>query len=319
MLDYIRISLYALLVVIGFLLFQAWEKEHPQAAQAAAAEAENLSAGHVPTIPRPAETAAAVPSGVTTTQPTNAPNLPPQVIGKLIKVKTDVIEVTLDTLGGDVVNVNLLKYPQSLHSNTPTELLNDNPKTRYIAESGLLGKVGPDTAESQAVYTSAQTDYSLNAGENNLQVQLVWQKDGIKVTKIFNFARDSYEVKVNYQIENQSTQAWQGSLYTQLMRTNTPPENTSGIMNLATYFGAAIATPDKPFDKITFKTIDEKSLNQEVQGGWAAMIQHYFISAWVPPKGAVSNYYTKKTADGLYTIGMIGQPLTVLPGAKTTV
>ena len=90
-------------------------------------------------------------------------------------------------------------------------------------------------------------------------------------------------------------------------------------MNLATYFGAAIATPAKPFDKIAFKTIDEKSLNQEVKGGWAAMIQHYFITAWVPPKDAVSTYYTKKTSDGLYTIGMIGQPLVAAPGSSTSV
>jgi YidC/Oxa1 family membrane protein insertase len=117
---------------------------------------------------------------------------------------------------------------------------------------------------------------------------------------------------------NQSSQPWEGNLYTQLMRTDSPPPNNSGFMNLATYFGAAVSTPQKPFEKITFKEMNQKSLDQTVEGGWAAMIQHYFISAWIPEKSVTSTYYTKVLPNGLHAIGMIGKPVTAAPGTTVT-
>lgn len=310
MLDYIRITLYTLLVLIGFILYQAWQKEHPKPENIAPQTITSQSGRFVPT-----EVNAAV---ATTSPATVAPvaNSPTPTKGKLVTVTTDLLEVTLDTLGGDVVQTKLLNYSESLESKTPVTLFNDDPKTRYLAESGLLSKQGPDTSESQALYTTTQDQYTLAKGENNIVVKFYWKKEGISVVKTFTFTRGSYEVKVNFDIDNQSSQLWQGNLYTQLMRTNTPPPNHSGIMNLATYFGAAFSTPEKPFTKISFKDMQEKNLNQTSQDGWAAMIQHYFISAWIPPKIAVSNYYSRATSDGLYTIGMMGAPLAAPAGAK---
>lgn len=312
MLDYIRITLYALLVLLCFLLFQAWSKDHPPVE---AAQTITVPGRYVPEIantPAAAQTIEGVVS---------SPTLPvsgPAAKGELIKIRTDLLEVSIDTHGGDILYAKFLKYPESLGSKTPYVLLNDDPKTRYIAESGLLSKEGPDTTQGQAVYSTVQKEYQLPSGENVLSVRLNWQKDGLKIAKIFHFTRGSYEINVAYEIDNQSPTPWVGNLYTQLMRTDAPPENQGGLVNLATFFGAAISTPDKPFEKISFKEIREKSLNRQVQDGWAAMLQHYFISAWIAPKTALSTYYSQVTPDGLYTIGMLGQPFTVLPGAKSS-
>jgi YidC/Oxa1 family membrane protein insertase len=314
MLDYIRIALYTLLIGLGLLLYQAWVKDHPPP---------SLPVQTVPANPRYVPEAAnvvtpAVSNAVAETPVAEALAVAPAP-GQLVTVKTDLLDVAIDTRGGDILGVNLTQYPASLGSSLPTVLLNDEPKTRYIAESGLLGKQGPDTTQGQAVYTTPQTTYSLSPGEKELQVKLFWKsKDGVAVTKVFTFTRGSYEVKVSYDIVNQSTEVWEGSLYTQLARTDTPPPNHGGLINLATYFGAAISTPNKPFEKIDFSDMKTKNLNQEVQGGWTAMIQHYFISAWVPSKGAMETYYSRVTPSGLYTIGMIGKPLVVAPGASVS-
>ena len=152
MLDYVRISLYALLVVIAFFLFQAWEKEHPKVDQTVISEIEKLPAGHLPSLSTNA-TSATVPTGVTTAAPSKAaPAVPPLKTAQLVKVKTDLLDVSIDTLGGDVVSVSLLHYPQSLKSTAPIQLFNDNAKTRYIAESGLLSNNGPDTSRVGTLY-----------------------------------------------------------------------------------------------------------------------------------------------------------------------
>jgi YidC/Oxa1 family membrane protein insertase len=316
MLDYIRMGLYALTVVIAFLLFQLWQKEHAQVVTPTVIPVQNVPSNHF--IPQAATSPAPTQTVQEPEKVNNIVTTAPAVTDQLVTVTTDVLEIKIDTRGGDIVESRLFDYPESLGSKTPYVLMNDNTKTRYIAESGLVSKRGPDTSEGQAHYTTLQTTYTLMPGKNELMVNLTWQQEGLNITKTFTFVRGSYEVKVGYNVNNQSTQPWQGNLYTQLMRTNTPPESKSGIVNLATYFGAAISSPKKPFDKITFKQMQEKPLDLQINDGWIAMIQHYFISAWVPPKNAVSNYYSKSSPDGLYTIGMIGQDLTAMPGTTVS-
>ncbi len=315
MLDYIRVALFTLLIICGFLLYQAWDKDHPKPLNV-------LPTASMPTdryIPASLnQPQAQTETNVAPSVVNSAPNLAPPAQGQIVHVKTDVLDVSIDTRGGDIIEANLLKYPLALHSSTPFTLFNDNKESRYIAESGLVSSQGPDTPREQALYTVSQTQYNLADGEKQVAVNLSWQKDGLNVTKTFTFTRDSYEVKVDYQVHNQSTAPWTGNLYTQLMRTNTPPPSNGGIVNLATYFGAAISTPDTRFEKVTFKDMANKGLSQTAKDGWAAMIQHYFIGAWVPPKDATSTYYSKVTDSGLYTIGMIGKPLTVAPGQQIT-
>lgn len=308
-LDYVRFALYAALVFLGILLFQAWDKDHPQQpAGIPTAVTEVPSNQHAP----------AVPAAAALTQTVSPTAIPQEVQGKIVNIKTDVLDVNIDTRGGDIVDVKLPQYPATQESKTPITLLNDDIKTRYIAESGLLSNTGPDTSQHQALYTVEQTNYELKPGENALLVKLTWQNNGLTVNKIFTFKRNSYEINVSYDVQNHSSQPWQGNLYTQLLRTNVPPPNNSGLMNLATYFGAAVSTPQKPFEKITFKQMQEKPFNSEVQGGWAAMIQHYFISAWIPVKDATVNYYTKVMPNGLYAVGMIGKPVIAAPGTNMT-
>lgn len=314
-LDYVRIGLYTLVAILGFFLFQAWEKDHqktelPAAIQPAAMPADRVT----PAVPA-STNAQSQPAPAA--QPVNAP-VASSAPGKLIKVLTDTLEVTIDTRGGDIVETKLFKYTESLGSKSPFLFLNDSEKNRYVAESGLLSKTGPDTTQEQALYTADKDEYVLAPDKNNLTVALKWQKDGVTVVKTFTFERGSYETRVGYEVQNHSSKPWEGNLYTQLLRTDSPPPSHGGMVSLSTYFGAAVSTPDKPFQKVTFKDMKEKNINIQSQDGWAAMIQHYFISAWIPPKTSVSNYYSRVTPSGLYTIGMMGPTLTVAPGSTTS-
>lgn len=317
MIDYLRITLYTIMILLGFFLFQAWEKDHPKIDLPPSTQVETVpSSRNIPDV----GSVAVEPHALTAAKPeVNTPSLPAPMKGQLLTVTTNVLEAKIDTLGGEIVEVKLLNYPESLGSPSPFLLLNDDPKNRYIAESGLLSNQGPDTSEMQALYTTSQTNYVLAPGENTVLVKLDWMnKEGVHVTKQFTFVRDSYEIKMKYDIDNQSSTSWQGNLYTQLARTNTPPPNHGGMVNLTTYFGAAISTPQKSFEKISFSNMQEKNLSQTSKNGWAAMIQHYFISAWIPKTDATSHYYSKVTPNGLYTIGMIGEPVVAAPGAKVS-
>lgn len=307
MLDYVRIFLYVSLLILGFLLFQAWQVEHPPVTIGQTQSSE--SATHF--VPN---------TSVTTPVPmekgTTPSDIPAPTKGQIVTVTTDRLQVAIDTQGGDLIQAKLLQYPESLGSKQPFLLLNDNPKTRYIAESGLLSAIGPDTKTSQALYSVDQANYALAPNQHDVVVNLHWQKDGIQVIKRFIFTRGSYEVKVRYEISNQGNTAWEGNFYAQLVRTNSPPETQSGLVNLTTFFGAAVSTPNKPFEKIAFKSMQDNPVNLTTKDGWAAMIQHYFITAWVPTDNTQTNYYSNVTANGLYTIGLLGSKIVVPPNGQ---
>ena len=307
--DYARFALYAALAGLIFLLFQAWDKEHPKIEINNSPSIEQTTSNYIPQVNN--ETKSPV-----VTAAVNA-NTTQNVIasGNIVHVTTDVLKADIDTLGGNIVKVELLNYPEEIHTQIPYPLINNNPDSRYLAQSGLLSTVGPDTTKGQALYKAEQPEYTLSSDQKDLQVKLNWQdSNGIKVTKVFTFQRNNYEIGVDYEINNQSNQAWEGNLYLQLMRKNTPPANKNGLVSLATFFGAAVSSPQKPFEKITFKDMTEKSLNEIIVGGWAAMVQHYFVSAWIPDKNTTSQYFTRVTNDGLYTVGMLGPKISVTPG-----
>ena len=307
--DYLRIALYAVLIGLVFVSFQLWDKDHPKPTTTSSSV--NTTEANIPTNTIPqlnntaTETAPVTTRAIPTTESTD----------HLIRVKTDVFEIEINALGGNIVQVKLPKYPEALHSTAPFLLLNNLPDTRYLAESGLLGNEGPDSAKGQALYTAEKTDYTLSEDQNELQVKLHWQNsDGLQINKIFTFKRNNYEVGLTYQIENRSAKPWEGNLYLQLIRKNTPPASTQGFANFTTYFGGAISSPEKLFQKVTFKQMTEKNIDQTITGGWAAMIQHYFVSAWVPESTATSRYFSRSMGDGLYSLGLLGPKLTAQSG-----
>lgn len=296
LLDYLRIALYGLLAFIIFALYQNWQQEHPQKT-IPTQTVSSVKNDYIPEVsqstPAANQTVSANPV-ITTSQ-------------HIIHVTTDLLQVDIDALGGNIIQVKLLQYPEALHSKTPYLLLNNQAETRYVAQSGLLATSGPDTSKGQALYNSDKTDYSLAANENEMAVKLQWKNaEGINVDKIFTFKRNNYEIDVAYQITNNSKQIWDGNLYLQLMRKEASDGTSSSFANYALFTGAAISSPDKHFQKISFSDMAEKNLNQSITGGWAAMIQHYFISTWVPEQNTVSQYFTRVTQDGLYTVGMLG-------------
>ncbi len=317
-LDYLRIGLYIILAFVCFSLYQAWQAEHPQ--PVAQQTASSTLPDAAPTIPNNTSAVSAMPNVARSAVSTPAT---PAVVPaeRLIHVKTDVLDVVIDRQGGDIIEAKLLQYPESLNTKAPFVLLNNNPEKRYVAQSGILSEAGPDNSAGKALYKAEQQNYNLENDQDEIHVNLYWQnKNGVKFTKSFTFHRNNYEINVTYQIDNNSNKAWTGNAYTQLLRTDSPPSNgQGGFSNLTTYFGAAISSPEKTFEKITFKDMRKAELNKPITGGWAAMVQHYFVSAWIPEKNAALNYYSKVTPEGLYAIGMIGSAINLEPNQKTVV
>lgn len=311
-----RMVLYVAVALIGVLIWDAWNKDHPQtpAPQSVSSSNTPSSAATTPGFVPPSFSTTTTPGN--TSPPATPPAAPtsqtPTVEQQgLIQVKTDVLDVNIDTQGGNLVDAKLLKYDETLDEpRIPMPILNSDPSSLYLAQTGL--KANNATQVEAIHYSANQNQYVLADGQNNLTVQLTGTTaSGLKVTKVFEFERGKYNIQMNYQLHNSGSQPWVGNIYQQIVRKNVPPK---GSQHSRSFNGAAISSPEKPYEKLPFKKLNEVQINQNVQGGWVAMQQPYFLSAWIPAAEQANHFYSSVTND-VYTLGYVGPQLQIAPGA----
>ena len=243
------------------------------------------------------------------------------VTGQLITVHTDTLEVMIDLNGGDVVGTALKSYPKTLAApDNPFVLLERNTQRTYIAQSGIVGSDGIDSKE-RAIYASQQTFYELGANES-LEVALTYAgpNNRLDVTKRFLFTRGSHVVTVVHDVTNTSSEAANITPFAQIKRDSTKaPAGSESSMGMQPFLGSALTQPDQRFAKFDFEDMAEDPFKADLSGGWVAMLQHYFVSAWVPDPDQTYRYRTRQTQAGFNIIGYTGPAISVAPSETLSV
>lgn len=243
----------------------------------------------------------------------------------LIEVRTPLHLIWIDPLGGDIVGAKLPEYPVSLKDpEIPTTLLDRRFGRTYIAQSGLIEPSGSSRLPRRPVFTSTSGAriYELkdDAPEDSLPVVLNFEHDGIQVTKTFVFYKDRYDLKVQYDVQNGSTQPYNAGFYAHIRRHDGAPDGVkTGFFRPPAYLGGAVTTPEKRYKRLKFKQLRENDFSvRGVQGGWIAFLQHYFISAWIPPQEGTYVYYAQQLSSGDYRYGFTSPEATVEQGSTKT-
>ena len=235
-----------------------------------------------------------------------------------IKIKTDTLEVDINPKGGDIIFAALIEHYAELDNpDIPFTLLEQSNLRTYIAQSGLIGVNGIDTGKGRAQFTSSQKYYTLQENQDELIVDLLYQQTpNISITKRFIFTRGEYVIGVEYLIQNNSSQPWTAGMFGQLKRDNSPdPAQDSSGMGLAPYLGAAIHLADEPYKKVSFDDIAENKFpKQNLEGGWVAIVQHYFTSAWIPDATKTHTYSMLRAKDNANIVRFTSPQITVKPG-----
>ncbi|WP_192879364.1 membrane protein insertase YidC [Microbulbifer sp. A4B17] len=233
---------------------------------------------------------------------------------KLISVTTDVFDLLINPRGGDIVKVALRNYQEKLDTpDQPLILLNQTRNHTYIAQSGLIGRNGTDSAAGRPVFKVAKTEYAMVEGDDTLIVDLTLQQDGANITKRFTFNRGDYLIQVAYLVDNTSDKPWSAAMFGQIKRDASEPVTDTGF-GMSPFLGAAIRTNEKNYFKQDFEEIAESPTRETIEGGWVAMVQHYFISAWVPPQDERNTFELKELSNGLFRMGFTA-PQVQIPAA----
>ncbi|MCC6295886.1 MAG: membrane protein insertase YidC, partial [Pseudomonadales bacterium] len=184
----------------------------------------------------------------------------------------------------------------------------------YVAQSGLIGADGTDRSGQRPVLVADRPNYVLGEAEV-LVVPLHLESAGVTITKEFVVRKGDYLVEVRYRVENRRERPWVGRMFGQIQRDRFDPV-ASGSFGMKPYLGAALSTPEENYKKLSFKDLDEKAFEVERPGGWVAMVQHYFVSAWIPSRDEVNHFQLRRLGDReRYALGFVGPERRVEAGS----
>ncbi|AVB17278.1 MULTISPECIES: membrane protein insertase YidC [Pseudomonas syringae group] len=319
--DIKRTILIVALAIVTYVGVLKWNQDYGQAAMPTQNVAASTTAPGIPDTAAGTNGSASadVPNASATANTAAAPLETPAVASKdLIHVKTDVLDLAIDPVGGDVVQLRLPLYPRRQdRPDVPFQLFDNGGERTFLAQSGLTGTNGPDArAAGRPVYTSTQKTYQLADGQDTMVVDLKFSENGVNYIKRFTFKRGLYDLVMTYVVDNQSAQPWAGNLFAQLKRDASSDPSSTTATGTATYLGAALWTAAEPYKKVSMKDIDKGQVKETVQGGWVAWLQHYFVTAWIPDHNATNAVQTRKDSQGNYIIGFTSPALSVAPGAQ---
>ncbi len=296
-------------LLVSFLLWQAWQQDqyaaqNPAPVEQASANAQLAGADDIPT--------AAAGQPVNGGANTDVPELVAQAQTALIEVVTDTLRLKIDPNGGDIVYAELMKYPIEQDKPGNIVLLDNSQQLFYVAQSGVTG-IAQGSPRLQ--YSATANQFVMPADSETFTVTLRAADQGVKVEKRFVFHRDSHAIEVEHLINNGSEQPVSTFLWGRLRQSTTGHD--SGSMMMPTFRGGAYSTQDIRYEKLSFEKLVDGKLNTSTQGGWIAMLQHYFVSAWVPSADQ-TNVLESRGANGNADILFKGPIHTINAGQTDT-
>jgi YidC/Oxa1 family membrane protein insertase len=336
MTDIRRTVLWVVFTMSLVLLWDGWQKHngHPSMFS--------------PTAPKPVATAAsgATPSSVpaaTAAGTVQAPVVaaPAAAPSEKITVRTDVLTVTVDTLGGDIVRAELPKYltaPDPTVTDqllqmvrlkkpapfTPEPVVLFNQAQHYRAQTGLVSAQGPLPTHLTPM-TVVEGPRQLEAGQDQLQLRLESAEvGGVKLVKTYTFTRGAYTVGVTHEVVNAGPAPVTPQVYLQLVRDGSTV--TGGAAFTPSFTGPAVYNDKSKFKTIKFEDIDKNKvdIDKQADDGWVSMIQHYFASAWLVNEPGKREFFVRKlpgqagVQGDTYASGMVFTLPTLAPGTSTT-
>jgi len=322
--DNVRLILILALGAVLFLIYQAWVQDYgqqrpaptsvesPAATDGAPRDTAALPAD-APDAPPAAAPTEAMQPGAGTAGTEQADTSAP------IIVETDLVRAEISPIGGTITSLWLKDYAQTADDDSEQyRLLKPEAPNLFIAQSGLLGDAATDLPTHNSVFAATQSEYRLAQDQDVLNVELRWSNaSGIQVVKRYRFERGSYVVCATQEIINDSGVPVAARNYDQLQRTELYDPNKSSFIH--TYTGGVYYGPEVKYKKESFDDMRKSALDLNITDGWVAMIQHYFMAAWIPPAGAEHTFYTKVVDDGpRYIIGMYSPSVTIPAGGSHT-
>ncbi len=316
--DNIRVFLWAGFALLLWMNFQAWQKYFPPAPPPVPVQA-GTPRDTLPSLPDAPDLATGLPVLPEMSDATDSPDIAVAgvartVTRRMIRVRTDVFELEIDSRGGDLHSARLLSYPlRKDEPDIPVTLLSAESDDLFIFRTGLRALDEAPEANHLTKFTAERDEYVLAPGADELIVRLSWAgEDGISAEKIYRLRRGHYGIGLEQRVSNSGQTPYRAVSYLQLLRRHNPPERSMFNVDSYSFMGPVIYDGEK-YEKLDPDDLSEEPFAQTITGGWFASIQHHFLVAAVPSSDTPANYQAFIDGD-TYVLSAIGVvPQTIAP------
>ncbi len=317
--DNIRLFVWMTCLVMIWLTYRQWLTDYPPVPATTPASTAQTQES-LPTLPPvPNASQQALPE-LGPVSPTDVPQLPARdtaaAPAQPIRVRTDVLDLTIDPHGGDLVRADIPSYPVDKNNpDVPVRLLDYAPETRWVYQSGYRSTQGGEEPNHLATFTSPASAYTLAGDQDELVVELQWADTGpLRASKVYRFRRGSYAVSLTLAIENQSNAPWSGVPYVQLVRRHVPVQRSYTSVDSYSFRGPVLYDGDR-YEKLDVDDLGAEPINQVVTGGWLAGIEHHFLVAAIPPTVDPVTYQASMRGMD-YVLTALSEPHQLAPGQR---
>lgn len=321
--DKLRLYVWIALAGAVYYLYITWQVDYPPppplvpSAVSAPTASDALPAlpSEAPAIGSSITDAASLPAPAPSVENAAMPVPVAATPAKTIRVVTDVYDIDISNIGGELIRADMVKYPQSKKIAAPVRLFDPTPQTYFAARTGLRAADERTAPTHLAVFETEAQEYTLADGQDQVVVKLTWTDgQGVTIVKTYTFKRGSYVIDVAYEVLNQSSTEWRAASYVQLVRRQ-PPHDMS-IFRPETYSHMGPAAFDgKSYHKLKLDDDEDKAYKGTYTGAWLAAMQHHFVAAAVPPAEAAYDYQLNVDSPNSFAFTYRGPLNVVAPGA----
>lgn len=307
--DVKRIILLIPLAIVAYLLVIKWNEDTPQSQAPQSALTASQSDAQQPDDVTQAPATSSDISAADSARPANT--------SALISVNTDVLNVRINPNDGSIVYAALPQQKAQLHGEEPFVLMSTSNAMYYVAQSSVIVD-----GQRRVSLSADRTDYRLEDGQNQLVVDLHGTLNGVDVIKRLTFTRGDYAVKQDILLNNQNARAVEARVLNELVRDQSadPTSSSKGIGGIHSYLGAVFSSPDARAHKVSLSDISKGKFGSVTAAeGWAAMSQHYFLSALIPAAKDVVTYKASTDANQRAHISYETPDATLQPGQQLNI
>ena len=316
-----RLLIWVTFFFLAWMTYQAWMRDYgPQPpADPAAQVAETTEGAEAPgiddSLPSIADPAAADESLPTTADMAEAEAPSSDVV----RVRTDVLDLEISTVGGTLQHATLFRYPVAKDRPDDLVTLLTTELADYgIIETGLRAARGAAEATHLVKFTAPRREFELGDADE-LVVPLTWQDEsGIVVEKRYRFRPGSYIVELEQTVQNGSSEEWRGAEYVRIKRRSAEIERSMFDVDSYSFVGPIVYNGEKSEKLKRDDLLEDGPREFYSANGWTGSIQHHFLRAAVPAPGADYKYDVSVTVN-MATSSLIRSGLvSIAPGDSQT-
>ena len=234
------------------------------------------------------------------------------VDGVIFTIENEDLILEIDGSNGRIFKSLFKGVKETLGSEKPLPLLGADDQNSYFANSGFF-----DDVKNSYIYPNFTKVVPAENNDGSVTYIFSGESEGLFLTKKITLAERGYEIKVEDGIRSDGNRESTNVVPYAVIESESPQKKDLGFFSPErfAYHGPVFSTNQEKYEKYGFDDLLDESYSETSSGGWVAIIQHYFLTAWIPEQSNENKLQGRFTGSNQrFSVGYTGEKMYLQPG-----